>query len=182
MTNKNCCEKCIEWDDAGHQQRCINKNCECHQNKPQEVAEKTFKESIEAGEIECACVGNGKCGKHYFEKEEVVDWEKEFDKKFSYFLEDNFHLVFSLNGNDGNYNLPKIKIDELKSFITKTIAQEYEKGFEDGRGVEKRLKEKWKEELIKELNETHFYYVMWKGSEIECWNKQDVINKIKNNE
>lgn len=137
MTNKKCCNKCISWDDPSVQYICMYPECECHQPQdegfvgnckkhnqdirkceecfePQEVAGKTFKESIEAGDIECACVGNGKCGKHYFEKEEVADWEKEFDLQLSKSIAEM--LDYGSETKDFH--------NKIKSFITKTIAQE----------------------------------------------------------
>ena len=163
---KKCCDKCIVYDlreGIDGETGCSKRTCKCHQ-QPQEVADKTFKESIEAGEIECACNEFGKCGKHYFEKEEVADWETGILDILS---KDRIKTAYS---------------DEIIDFITKTLAQEKLKW------KAKQKVELWQEEAdirkqerekLIELVKDHYWDSVEKDKDIIIKHFQDIITHLK---
>lgn len=109
-------------------------------------------------------------GYHY--SEEVADWAKE--------LHD---ICFQI---DCSLRETKVVENSLKNLITKTIAQEYDRGYAEAvRRHEKEIieeKEKWKEELIEwcEKNKKDVYGLG--GGYDNIIHLSDIINKIKNNE
>lgn len=196
MTNKKC-------EHENTMDTCFSdKDCpKCHQDKYQEVAkqdlekykqDRMMEEAIASAELaeevseqyqcksywENGKVLNCSCGK--CDKEEVADWD--WKKEYSELVKYIFYTKDPNYGAENSRNKNTIEI-----FITKTIAQEYEKGLEDGRNIEKRLNEKWKEELIEWLDTALFSTSnVLGGTKYQLEHLQahirDIINKIKNND
>ena len=154
--NKQCCEKCIEYDDTGSQNRCCNSSCPCHTQESKEELSKccgAIKDEavITKGKYYCSncrkgfepqepmeeisnedykCGGCGKCEACLITPQEPIEWEKRAYEFLDRFGNARYEGVEGLKG-ESEDDILKEFIQFLKSQIKQAEERGYVKGQEE---------------------------------------------------